>query len=58
MRAAFAFVTLVAILVFLMGLVQNSSGTAQVINSAASGLVALFSLELGNRPVTKKTAKK
>lgn len=47
-----AFLTLVAGLVFAMGLVTHPSGTAQVINSAANGVTKLFTLELGQVPKT------
>ena len=50
MRAFLGFLTLVAMLVFGMGLVTHSKGTAQVTNSAANGLVKLFGLELGTVP--------
>lgn len=45
-----AFVTLVAGFIFAIGLVKNSAGTAQVINSTANGLTNLFTLELGSVP--------
>jgi hypothetical protein len=50
MRAALGFLTLVAMLVFGMGLVTHASGTAKVVNSTSSGLVKLFGLELGTVP--------
>lgn len=52
MKSFVGFITLVAILVFMMGLVTNASGTGTVINSASNGLVSLFSLELGKVPTT------
>lgn len=48
-----AFLTLVAGFVFLMGLVTHPAGTAQVLNSTASGLTNLFTLELGQVPKTQ-----
>jgi hypothetical protein len=53
-----AFITLVALLVFAMGLVTHAADTGQIINASSSGLVKLFSLELGQVPGTKTTAKK
>lgn len=54
-----AFITLVALLVFGMGLVTHPSGTGQIINASSSGLVKLFSLELGVVPgTTSKTSVK
>lgn len=50
MGQIFAFLTLVAGFVFLMGLVTHPSGTAQVINSTAHGITNLFTLELGVVP--------
>lgn len=50
MRAFLGFLTLVALLVFGMGLVKNSKGTAAVVNSSSNGLVKLFGLELGTVP--------
>jgi hypothetical protein len=53
MGQVFAFLTLVAGFVFVMGLVTHPSGTAAVINSTASGITNLFTLELGQTPKTK-----
>jgi hypothetical protein len=50
MRAFLGFLTLVAMLVFGMGLVKNAKGTAQVVNASSNGLVKLFGLELGQVP--------
>lgn len=50
MRAFLGFLTLVAMLVFGMGLVTHAKGTAQVVNSTSNGLVKLFGLELGQVP--------
>lgn len=47
------FITLVAMLVFAMGLVTHPQGTASIINSTSNGLVKLFTLELGQVPKTK-----
>jgi hypothetical protein len=47
------FITLVAFLVFAMGLVTHPSGTASLINSSSNGLVKLFTLELGKVPGSK-----
>lgn len=44
------FITLVAFLVFAMGLVIHPKGTAALINSTSNGLVQLFTLELGKVP--------
>lgn len=52
MGAFIAFLTLIAGLVFAMGLVTHSQGTAQVINSGSNALTNLFSLELGTVPKT------
>ncbi len=52
MKAFVGFITLVAGLVFLMGLVTHAAGTGQVINAGSNGLVKLFSLELGQVPKT------
>lgn len=48
------FLTLVAGLVFLMGLVTHPKGTSEVINSTASGITNLLTLELGQVPKTSK----
>lgn len=56
MKGFLAFITLVAGLVFAMGLVTHAAGTGQVINAASSGLVKLFSLELGAVPTNTKKA--
>ena len=53
MKAFLGFITLVALLVFGMGLVTNSKGTAQVISASSNGLVKLFTLELGQVPKAK-----
>lgn len=50
MKAFLGFLTLVAVLVFGMGLVKNAKGTAQVTNAGANGLVKLYGLELGVVP--------
>jgi len=50
------FITLVAMLVFAMGLITHPSGTAAVINSTSNGLVKLFTLELGKVPGSKSAA--
>lgn len=50
MGEVWAFLTLVAGFVFAIGLVTNASGTAKVINSLASGVTNLFTLELGQVP--------
>lgn len=47
-----AFLSLVAGFVLIMGLVTHPAGTAQVINSTASGITNLFTLELGQVPKT------
>lgn len=47
------FITLVAMLVFGMGLVTHPKGTAQIINAGANGLTKLFTLELGVVPKSK-----
>lgn len=57
MSQFFGFITLVALLVFGMGLVTNAKGTAQIINSTSSGLVKLFTLELGKVPGSKSAMK-
>jgi hypothetical protein len=54
MGQIFGFITLVAILVFGMGLVTHAADTAAIVNSTSNGLVKLFSLELGNSPTTAK----
>lgn len=51
MRGFLGFLTLVALLVFGMGLVTHASGTASIINSTGNGLVRLFGLELGSTKV-------
>lgn len=58
MKGFLAFLTLVAMLVFGMGLVTNAAGTGDIINSASSGLVSIFSLELGKVPTTTATTAK
>lgn len=50
MRMVVGFLTLVAMLVFGMGLIQHPKGTSAVINSTSNGLVKLFGLELGKVP--------
>lgn len=50
MREFVGFITLVALLVFGMGLVTHGKQTAGVINASANGLVKLFGLELGQVP--------
>lgn len=50
MKAIIGFLTLVALLVFGMGLITHPKGTAQVTNSATNGLVRLYGLELGAVP--------
>ena len=50
MGAFLAFLTLVAGLIFAMGLVTHPAGTAQIINSTSNGLTNLFTLELGQVP--------
>lgn len=50
MRTFVGFLTLVAMLVFGMGLVTHAAGTAHVINSSSNGLIKLFGLELGQVP--------
>jgi hypothetical protein len=50
MRGFLGFLTLVAMLVFGMGLVTHGKQTAQVINATGNGLVKLFTLELGKVP--------
>jgi hypothetical protein len=50
------FITLVAMLVFAMGLVTHPKGTASIINSTSNGLVKLFTLELGKVPGSKSAA--
>lgn len=52
MKQFLGFITLVAMLVFAMGLVTHASGTAQVVNAGSNGLVKLFTLELGQVPKT------
>jgi hypothetical protein len=44
------FLAMVAGFVFVMGLVTHPSGTARIINAASSGIVKLFTLELGQVP--------
>lgn len=56
MGSFWAFITLVAGLIFAMGLVTHAAGTAAVVNSTANGLTNLFTLELGQVPA--KTAAK
>lgn len=50
MSGILGFLTLVAMLVFGMGLITHAKGTAQVTNATANGLVKLFGLELGQVP--------
>lgn len=50
MRAVLGFITLVAMLVFAMGLVTHPAGTANILNAASNTLTRLFSLELGQVP--------
>ena len=50
MRAFLGFLTLIALLVFGMGLVTHAKQTATVTNSAANGLIKLYGLELGQVP--------
>jgi len=50
MAKILGFITLVAFLVFAMGLVTHPKGTATLINSTSNGLVKLFTLELGQVP--------
>jgi len=52
MGQVLAFLALVAGFIFAIGLVTHASGTAQVINSTASGITNLFTLELGKTPTT------
>lgn len=52
MGAFLGFLTLVAGLIFAMGLVTHPQGTGTIINSTSNGLVKLFSLELGKVPKT------
>lgn len=54
MKGVLAFITLVALLVFGMGLVTHPSGTAQVVNASSNGLFKLLSLELGAVPKGSK----
>jgi hypothetical protein len=49
----FAFLTLVAGFVFAMGLITHPKDTATVVNSLASGITNLFTLELGVVPKAK-----
>lgn len=53
MKQFFGFITLVALLVFGMGLVTHAAETGQIINAGSSGLVQLFTLELGIVPGSK-----
>lgn len=53
MAPVFAFLTLVAGFIFVMGLVTNAKGTATVTNSLGNGLTNLFTLELGQVPKNK-----
>lgn len=53
MKAVLGFITLVALLVFGMGLVTHAAGTGQIINASSNGLVKLFTLELGRVPAGK-----
>lgn len=53
MGQVLGFITLVAMLVFAMGLVTHPAGTASIVNSTSNGLVKLFTLELGKVPSTK-----
>lgn len=46
----FAFLTLVAGFVFMMGLITHPQGTKQVIDSTAHAITNLFTLELGVVP--------
>jgi hypothetical protein len=50
MAPIIGFLATVAGFVFVMGLVTHPSGTAKIINSASSGIVKLFTLELGQVP--------
>lgn len=50
MGQVFGFLALVAGFIFAIGLVTHAQGTAQVINSTASGITNLFTLELGKTP--------
>lgn len=52
MGAFIAFITLVAGLVFAMGLVTHAGQTATVVNAGSNALTNLFSLELGTVPKT------
>lgn len=56
MKQFFGFITLVALLVFGMGLITHATETGKIINAGSSGLVQLFTLELGIVPGSK-TAK-
>ena len=55
MGSILAFLSTIALFVFLMGLVTNAKGTSSVINSTAAGITNLFTLELGKTPTTSKT---
>ena len=58
MKGFLAFITLVALLVFGMGLVTHAADTGQLINASSTGLVKLFSLELGQVPTNTKAVGK
>lgn len=53
MAPFFAFITLVALLVFGAGLVKNYKGTTAVASTTANALTNLFTLELGQVPAKK-----
>lgn len=50
MGPALAFLTTVAVFVFVIGLVRNYKGTTAVAATTANGLTNLFTLELGSVP--------
>jgi hypothetical protein len=50
MKSIIGFITLVAMLVFGMGLVTNYKGAVAILNASSNGLVKLFTLELGKVP--------
>lgn len=57
MGSFFAFITLIAGLVFAMGIITHASDTATVLNAGSNSLTSLFSLELGVAPSSTSTTK-
>jgi hypothetical protein len=52
MRGILGFLTLVAMLVFGMGMITNYKGSVAILNASANGLTKLFTLELGKVPTS------